>query len=276
MLVNNWFSSVSTHSSPLIPRIPVNNTTSFPPAHFNALILQHPASQSYKFYLDNLPHKRNAKATIKRLKCHFSTHGIPAIVYSDNHPPFNSQEFVNFANDYEFQHITSSPEYQQSNGKAESAVMIANTLIRINTDSNGEISIILCWHGEIRQLKVWKVLLLNVSSDVEPEQVCQSHPRNVQAKKLNKQVCQKHYYDKNVKELPQLMTGDTISTQIQMQQKASQTQSRIIHTTTRDSVSNKWTKWDKQRKIVNETQNATASTSRDTEKTTLQDTEMTH
>ena len=44
VLVNNWFSSVSTHSSPFIPRIPANNTTSFPPTHFNALILQHPAS----------------------------------------------------------------------------------------------------------------------------------------------------------------------------------------------------------------------------------------
>ena len=44
VLVNNWFSSVSTHSCapPPSPRIPVTSPTSFPPTHFSALILQHP------------------------------------------------------------------------------------------------------------------------------------------------------------------------------------------------------------------------------------------
>ena len=40
VLANNWFSSVSTHSSP--PYSKHSSPTSFPSAHFNALILQHP------------------------------------------------------------------------------------------------------------------------------------------------------------------------------------------------------------------------------------------
>ena len=54
------------------------------------------------FEIDSLPHKKDATAITKRLKRHFSSHGIPTTVFSDNGPPFNSHEFANFANDYEF------------------------------------------------------------------------------------------------------------------------------------------------------------------------------
>ena len=96
--------------------------------------------------MDSLPHKKDAKATIKRLKCHFDTHGIPAIIYSDNGPPFKSQEFAKFAIDYEFQQVTSSPEYPQSNGKVESAIKIAKTLLRKTTNSDGDVyQVLLAW-----------------------------------------------------------------------------------------------------------------------------------
>ena len=98
--------------------------------------------------MDSLPHKKDAKAIIKRLKCHFATRGIPAIIYSDNGPPFNSHEFANFAIDYEFQQVTSSPEYPQSNGKVENAIKIAKTLLRKTTDSNGDVyQALLAWRN---------------------------------------------------------------------------------------------------------------------------------
>lgn len=65
---------------------------------------------------------------INKLKSHFSRHGIPDRLISDNGPQFSSGEFTKFAADYQFQHITSSPLYPQSNGKAENAV---NTVKRI-------------------------------------------------------------------------------------------------------------------------------------------------
>ena len=74
-----------------------------------------------------LSHSKSAKTIIKHLKHHFSTHGIPVTVQSDNGPPFNSDEFCTFAEEYGFQLTTSSPEYAQSNGKVESAVKIAKT-----------------------------------------------------------------------------------------------------------------------------------------------------
>lgn len=40
-------------------------------------------------------------------------------VCSDNGPPFSSKSFAAFARKYDFQHVTSSPGYPQSNGLAE-------------------------------------------------------------------------------------------------------------------------------------------------------------
>ena len=44
-------------------------------------------------------------------------HGIPDKIVSDNGPQFSSQEFKKFKDLYEFDHVTSSPTYPQSNGK---------------------------------------------------------------------------------------------------------------------------------------------------------------
>ena len=61
------------------------------------------------FEVDRLE-KKTASAVIKRLKRHFSNHGIPNLLQTDNGPPFNSAEFREFAMTYEFELVTSSPE----------------------------------------------------------------------------------------------------------------------------------------------------------------------
>ena len=56
-------------------------------------------------------------------------HGIPYKMVSDNGPQFSSQEFKVFKDCYEFDHVTSSPTYPQSNGKAENAVKTAQRIM---------------------------------------------------------------------------------------------------------------------------------------------------
>lgn len=63
------------------------------------------------------------------MKSQFARHGIPDRVLSDNGPPFGSREFAEFSRSYEFEHVTSSPRYAQSNDKAENSVKIAKRLI---------------------------------------------------------------------------------------------------------------------------------------------------
>ena len=54
--------------------------------------------------------------TITHLRELFAAEGIPAIVMSDNRPPFNGEEFRQFAHEFDFMHTTSSPHFHQSNG----------------------------------------------------------------------------------------------------------------------------------------------------------------
>ena len=60
--------------------------------------------------------------TISHLRELFAAEGIPAIVMSDNGPPFNGEEFRQFARDFDFVHTTSSPHFHQSNGFIEAMV----------------------------------------------------------------------------------------------------------------------------------------------------------
>ncbi|XP_033098534.1 uncharacterized protein K02A2.6-like, partial [Anneissia japonica] len=58
---------------------------------------------------------------VEKMKATFARHGIPDTLISDNGPQYDSDAFKAFANDYAFEHRTSSPRYPQANGEAERA-----------------------------------------------------------------------------------------------------------------------------------------------------------
>ena len=65
----------------------------------------------------------------------FVHQGIPDVLVTDNGPQFSVREFADFAEEWRFSHVTSSPRYPQSNGEAERAVQtVKGILDKATTD----------------------------------------------------------------------------------------------------------------------------------------------
>ncbi|UYV64476.1 K02A2.6-like [Cordylochernes scorpioides] len=76
-----------------------------------------------------------ASVVVRSCKSIFARHGIPETVVSDNGTQFGAaREFANFARQYGFKHVTSSPRFPQSNGMAEAGVKIAKLILKKNQD----------------------------------------------------------------------------------------------------------------------------------------------
>lgn len=58
----------------------------------------------------------------------FACHGIPEEIMSNNGPQFISNDFNKFSKEWQFNHVTSSPRFPQSNGLAEAAVKTVKTI----------------------------------------------------------------------------------------------------------------------------------------------------
>jgi len=77
-----------------------------------------------------------SSTVITALKSMFARHGIPETVHSDNGPQYSSQEFAEFVSSYEFNHITSSPRFPQSNGQAERTMQAVKRMFQQSGDSH--------------------------------------------------------------------------------------------------------------------------------------------
>lgn len=71
----------------------------------------------------------NSYTVVAIMKQIFNEQGIPKVVRSDNGPHFYGQVFQSFAQELDFQHITSSPHYPCSNGFIESQVKSVKSIL---------------------------------------------------------------------------------------------------------------------------------------------------
>ena len=94
----------------------------------------------YSDYFElNILKNLSSKILIDTCKQNFARYGIPQRLCTDNATNFSSNEFQNFTKEWDIYHITSSPHYPQSNGKAEAAVKIAKRLIRKSEENNEDL-----------------------------------------------------------------------------------------------------------------------------------------
>jgi transposase InsO family protein len=83
-------------------------------------------------YVEVCAMQKNKTATevCRVMKSIFSRYGIPEKVKLDNGPPFNSGEYLQFANEWGFEVAHSSPKYPKSNGEVERAVQTVKRLLK--------------------------------------------------------------------------------------------------------------------------------------------------
>ena len=165
---------------------------------------------------DRLSDKR-ANEVIRVLKSQMARHGLAEKVMTDNGPPFNSAEFKQFAETFDFKHQTSSPGYPQSNGKAESAVKILkNLMIKAEADGRDVYLALLDWRntptediGSSPAQRLFgrrtRTLLPSSNQLLKPDAI-----RGVANKLAGRQQKQAVYYNNGAKDLPVLREGDYV------------------------------------------------------------------
>ena len=88
------------------------------------------------------------RSIIKELKAVFARFGIPEALVTDNGAQFSSADVSVFAQTWGFDHVTSSPRYPQSNGKAENDVKTVKRLFKKCKDAGqSEFFALLDWRN---------------------------------------------------------------------------------------------------------------------------------
>ena len=102
----------------------------------------------YSKYLEveKLNQTINSFTVIQIMKSIFARHGIPRTVVSDGGPQFSSDIFKQFAKEWEFTHVMSSPTYAKSNGLAERNVQTAKNIFKKVFEDHKDIHLALLFY----------------------------------------------------------------------------------------------------------------------------------
>lgn len=159
---------------------------------------------------------KDATHIIYVLKSIFSRFGIPEVLQADNNP-FNSEKFLIFAKDWDFQCIFSSPKYPQSNGLAEKGVNICKNMLKkcIETKTDINIALLNYRNTELADIKYSPAQLL-LNKSIKTKLPCNTNilKPSINSKaveyRIVKRKRQKLYYDKNSKSLSKLCPGNSV------------------------------------------------------------------
>ena len=164
-------------------------------------------------------HDTSSVTVIKTVKANIARYGIMSKLTTDNGPQFTSREFKQFVLKYNIQHVTSSPEYPQSNGLAERAVQTVKRLIKKAQQDGQDVYLALLelrntprdqvLGSPVQKLmgRRTKTLLPTAKSMLKPTSV---PPDKVHEKLQQYRDVQKHYYDRGKKPQPEIIPGDAV------------------------------------------------------------------
>ena len=160
-----------------------------------------------------------SSAVISALKTMFARFGIPTELVSDNGPQFSSYQFKQFAEAWDFEHVTTSPRYPQANGQIERTVQTFKKLLKKCEKAKTDLSIVLLNYrntalGEMKsspaQLLMGRRLRTKLPTRkqlLEPRAPSPSTHRHLKRRQNN----QKYYYDQRAGTTkPNLRPGEQV------------------------------------------------------------------
>eukprot|EP00057_Strongylocentrotus_purpuratus_P007993 XP_011662467.1 PREDICTED: uncharacterized protein K02A2.6-like [Strongylocentrotus purpuratus] len=169
-----------------------------------------------------LPQQATSSAVIRLLKEIFSEQGTPERLMSDNGPQYNSAIFVEFARDWNFQHVTSSPRYPQSNGFIERQVQtVKNTMKKAKRDNIGVNKALQCLRATPLDSHLPSPAELLLGRKIQtniPTRIRNQSPQkdDIYQRLQTRQDDQKKYFDdKHATNLPPLHKGQEVRIQNQ-------------------------------------------------------------
>ena len=174
-------------------------------------------------YFSNFIEVENLQSTTTRgvsraLKVLFARYGVPDTLVTDNGPQFSSTEFLTFSKVWGFQHVTSSPRYPQSNGKAENAVKTVKRLFsKCQAVGQSEFRALLDWRNTPTEGignspaqrfmgRRCRTQLPLTETQLKPAFPTDGDTRALQGQKARQQ----HYYNRHVRELPPISAGEAV------------------------------------------------------------------
>ena len=163
-----------------------------------------------------------SKTVVNHTKSIFARHGIPEVVRSDNGPQYTAMEYKQFAQEWKFEHQTSSPYYPKSNGLAEKAVQIVKRLLSKSKEDGKDPYLSLLEYrntpignvaspAQVLMSRRLRSHLPNTKSQLKPQVV---DSEKMKKKLEEKQVKQKQCYDKGSKKLSTLKEEESVRVQV--------------------------------------------------------------
>lgn len=181
-----------------------------------------------------LPQQATSCAVIRLLKEIFAEQGTPERLMSDNGPQYSSAIFADFAKEWNFHHVTSSPRYPQSNGFIERQVQtVKDAMVKAkkgNTDVNKALQCLRATPVDSHLPSPAELLLgRKIQTNIPTRSTNQSpHKDDIYERLQSRQNDQKRYFDnKHPANLPPLQIGQEV--RVQNQESGRWEKGRIVH-----------------------------------------------
>ena len=161
----------------------------------------------------------SSKEVTNIIKQIFAVQGVPERLISNNEPHFSSQQFKEFAKGWDFEHITSSPKYPQSNGMAERCIQTIKRAMKKAILGNGDIDMsLLCLQStpmdhvipSSGELLFNQKLVSNLPTKCTNKN---ARKEEIQEHLLHRQLLQKKQHNQHAKDLSNLNTGQLLRIQ---------------------------------------------------------------